>query len=79
MSQSNDHATMHVYRIRIRGHLDQKWADWFDGFSINYDDETTLLEGPVLDQPALHGVLAKIRDLGLEILLVEKMGSFDKK
>lgn len=64
---------MDVYRIRIRGHLDQKWADWFDGFSITYDDETTLLEGPVLDQAALHGILVKTRDLGLTILMVANL------
>lgn len=61
---------MDIYCIHIRGHLDQKWADWFDDFTIHYAKETTLLEGPVPDQAALHGILAKIRDLGLTILLV---------
>ena len=58
------------YRIRVRGHLDQRWADWFDGFNMKYIGEDTLLGGSVSDQAALHGVLAKIRDLGLPILFV---------
>ena len=73
MQRSNDHETMDIYRVRVRGHLDQRWSDWFDGFDITYAEETTLLEGAVLDQAALHGILAKIRDLGLTILLVAKL------
>ena len=60
------------YRIRVRGQLDQRWVDWFDGFEMQYIDEDTVLAGCVSDQAALHGVLAKIRDLGLTILLVER-------
>lgn len=57
------------YHIRVQGTLDQKWADWFDGFVIvSRDNGQTLLTGPVGDQAALHGVLAKIRDLGLPLL-----------
>jgi hypothetical protein len=61
------------YHIRVRGHLDQRWADWFDGFEIQGVGEDTVLTGCVLDQAALHGVLAKIRDLGLTILMVERL------
>jgi hypothetical protein len=62
-----------LYRIRVKGNLDRKWSDWFDGFSITpYGDDETLLTGSVVDQPALHGMLGKIRDLGLPILLVER-------
>ncbi len=61
------------YLIRVHGHLDQRWVEWFDGFEMKYIGEETVLRGPVLDQAALHGVLAKIRDLGLSILLVENL------
>ena len=59
------------YQIRVKGVLDIKWSDWFDGFTIipQADDET-LLDGQVTDQAALHGLLAKIRDLGLPLLSV---------
>jgi hypothetical protein len=62
-----------VYQIRVKGNLDRKWSDWFDGLTIapQADDET-LLVGPVADQAALHGLLAKIRDLGLPLLSVER-------
>ena len=71
MAGQRDHDTIDVYRIRVRGHLDQRWADWFDGFEMAYHDKNTILTGPVADQAALHGLLAKIRELGLTILLVE--------
>ncbi|MBN2386064.1 MAG: hypothetical protein JXB85_03530 [Anaerolineales bacterium] len=59
------------YTIRVSGHLDSAWSDWFDGFEIKRTDLDTLLVGPVLDQAGLHGLLAKIRDLGLVLLSVE--------
>jgi hypothetical protein len=59
------------YAIRVAGHLDQRWADWFDGLTLTrQDDGTTVLEGPVVDQAALHGLLQKIGDLGLLLLSV---------
>ena len=59
------------YEIRLKGHLDDKWADWFDGLSITRaDNGETLLRGPVVDQAALHGVLKQVRDLGLPLLSV---------
>lgn len=62
-----------VYRIRVKGHLDLKWSDWFDGCTIlaQANDET-LLTGLVIDQAALHGLLAKIADLGLPLLSVKR-------
>jgi hypothetical protein len=65
-----------VYQIRVKGNLDRKWSDWFDGFTIvpQANDET-LLTGPVADQAALHGLLSKIRDLGLPLLLVRRVES----
>jgi len=57
-----------TYQIRIKGILDEKWSDWFDGFNIMHQGEDeTVLEGQVPDQEALHGLLARIRDLGLPI------------
>lgn len=67
-----------VYQIRVKGNLDRKWSDWFDGFTIvpQANDET-LLTGPVVDQAALHGLLVKIRDLGLPLLLVKRVEGED--
>jgi hypothetical protein len=60
-----------VYQIRIKGHLDRRWTDWFEGLTITLEDNgDTLLTGPVVDQAALHGLLRKVRDLGLPLLSV---------
>ncbi len=59
-----------VYQIRIKGHLDREWRDWFGGLSITLDNSgETLLTGP-LDQAALHGLLKQLRDLGMPLLAV---------
>jgi len=59
------------YQIRVQGHLDNTWSDWFEGLTLtNLTDGVTVLEGLLVDQPALHGVLIKIRDLGLPLLAV---------
>ena len=63
------------YEIRVQGILDSTWSDWFDGFALTpQPDETTLLVGHVPDQAALHGILGKINDLGLPLLLVKRLG-----
>jgi hypothetical protein len=60
-----------VYQIRIKGHLTSQWMGWFDGLTITLEEDgNTLLNGPVIDQAALHGILKKIRDLGLPLLSV---------
>jgi hypothetical protein len=60
-----------VYQVRIRGHLNGSWSEWFEGASITQEEDgTTVLTGPVADQPALHGLLVRIRDLGLPLLSV---------
>jgi hypothetical protein len=60
-----------VYQIRIKGHLSPQWADWFGGLTITLEDNgDTLLTGPVIDQAALHGLLKKVRDLGLPLVSV---------
>jgi hypothetical protein len=59
------------YEIRIKGHLDARWAEWFEGLTITLEEDgSTLLSGPVVDQAALHGLLKKIRDLGLPLLSI---------
>ena len=59
------------YEIRLKGHLDSRWATWFDGLSLtNESDGTTIIHGPVADQAALHGLLQKVRDLGLPLISV---------
>ena len=61
------------YRFRVRGHLDDHWSEWFEGLVIQrQEDGTTLLVGPVVDQAALHGVITRIRDLGLPLLSVKR-------
>lgn len=60
-----------VYQIRVKGHLDQRWLEWFDGLTITLEEDgNTLLNGPVPDQSALHGILKKVRDLGMPLLSV---------
>lgn len=63
-----------IYQIRLKGHLDSQWADWFEGLTITLEDDgDTLLTGPVIDQAALHGLLKKIRDLGIPLISVNRV------
>jgi len=74
MSNGSKYDTQHIYQIRIEGMLDEKWSDWFDGFSITcLCEDETVLEGPINDQGGLHGLLAKVRDLGLPLLSVQRV------
>jgi hypothetical protein len=58
-----------VYQIRLKGHLGPQWADWFEGLTITLEDDgETLLTGPVVDQAALHGLLKKVRDIGMPLI-----------
>jgi hypothetical protein len=62
------------YQIRINGHLGSQWTDWFGGLSITLEDNgDTLLTGPVVDQAALHGLLKKVRDLGIPLISVNRV------
>jgi hypothetical protein len=64
-----------VYQIRINGHLSHQWADWFEGLTITLEEDgNTLLNGPVVDQSALHGILKKIRDLGMPLISLNGTG-----
>ena len=65
------------YEIRVRGHLASRWADWFDGISLtNESDGTTSIQGLVIDQAALHGVLHRLRDTGLPLISVTQLDPF---
>lgn len=65
-----------IYQIRIKGHLGQQWTDWFEGLTITLEENgDTLLTGPVVDDAALHGLLKKVRDLGMPLLAVNRLES----
>jgi hypothetical protein len=62
------HTPTEIFEIRLKGHLDRRWAIWFEGMTITLiEDGDTVLSGPVADQAALHGLLKKVRDLGLPL------------
>jgi hypothetical protein len=63
-----------VYQIRLKGHLGREWTDWFEGLTITLaENGDTLLTGPVVDQAALHGLLKKVRDLGLTLISINQV------
>jgi hypothetical protein len=67
-----------IYKIRIAGHLSPQWMNWFEGLTITLEvDGNTLLSGPVADQAALHGLLKKVRDLGMPLVSVNQI-QFDE-
>jgi hypothetical protein len=73
MSGGADHGPGR-YEIRLTGHLDQRWASWFDGMAVSNDsDGTTVIRGYVVDQSALHGLLHKVRDIGLPLVSVVRL------
>jgi len=68
-----------LYEIRIKGHLDGRWADWFGCMTITLEDNgDTLLTGPVVDQAALHGLLKKVRDLGMILISIQAVNNISK-
>jgi hypothetical protein len=70
----SEHVRQEIYQIVVKGHLDSEWSDWFDGLTIALvDNGETILSGPIIDQAALHGVLIKIRDLGLTLLSLTRI------
>ena len=67
-----------LHEIRVEGHLDARWADWVDGLALTHElDGTTTLTGPLADQSALHGVLNRMRDLGVPIVSVRRLALMD--
>jgi hypothetical protein len=68
------HNRRQCYEIRLKGHLDDRWVEWFEGLAIMLEEDgNTLLTGPVVDQAALHGLLKKVRDLGLPLISVSPL------
>jgi hypothetical protein len=68
---TGNHHSPGQYEIRLKGHLDSRWAAWFDGLSLTHkSDGTTIIHGPVVDQAALYGLLQKVRDVGLPLISV---------
>ena len=65
------------YEIRVDGVLDDRWADWFGGLQVSSDGTQTVIAGPLPDQPALHGLLARVRDLGLCLISVRQLDAGD--
>ena len=64
-----------IYQIRVKGHLGSQWEDWFGGLTVTLEDNgETLLTGPVADQAALHGLLRRVRDLGIPLVSVVRVG-----
>jgi hypothetical protein len=78
MTDSQPPRVPHGYRIRVAGRLDDRWATWFDGFTLTVGtDGTTSLCGGVADQAQLHGLLTKVRDLGLDVVSLEPIDLAD--
>jgi hypothetical protein len=76
--EPSDPTLVDCYAIRVRGRLGSRWAAWFDGLTItNEDDGTTVICGPVVDQAALHGLLQKLRDLGITLLSLTRTAPGD--
>ena len=74
MADAHHPDNQNTYAICVKGKLDQRWSDWFDGFSITYPaEDETRLTGKVVDQAALHGLLSALRDLNLPLLTVQKV------
>jgi hypothetical protein len=74
MSEADGQREPGRYEIRVKGHLDARWASWFDGLALTHErDGTTVLRGPVADQAALHGLLSRVRDLGLPLVSVAEI------
>ena len=63
------------YEIRVKGILDERWTAWFEDLQVSGDGEETVISGPVADQAALHGLLTKVRDLGLFLVSVRQLDS----
>ena len=63
------------YRIQVKGHLDERWSAWFDGLTVTAGEEETVISGLVLDQPALHSLLTRVRDLGLLLLSLQRFNA----
>lgn len=71
---SADHTDIPQYEIRVKGHIPHRWTTWFEGLTlVNDDDGTTVIRGELADQAALHGVLAKLRDVGIPLVSIAQV------
>ena len=78
MAEMIDSIESRVYQIRVRSHLGSDWTDWFEGLTITLEEDgDTLLTGPVVDQAALHGLLKKVRDLGIFLVSINPVQSHE--
>ncbi len=76
MAEVSDSIQLTIYQIRVRSHLGSDWTDWFEGLTITLEEDgNTLITGPVVDQAALHGLLKKVRDLGMSLISVNPVPS----
>lgn len=76
LDQETNPGQLMVYEIRLKSHLGAEWTDWFDGLTVTLEDSgDTLLTGPVVDQAALHGLLKKVRDLGMPLVSINPVCS----
>ena len=73
-ASTKDHYEPGLYEIRLKGHLGSQWTDWFEGLTITLEEDgDTLITGPVIDQAALHGLLKRVRDLGMSLVSVSPL------
>jgi hypothetical protein len=75
MAEGNEYDQPGRYEIKVKGKLGDMWSEWFDDFEINVENDKTLLSGYVADQAALHGLINKIRDVGLTLLSIQQISS----
>jgi hypothetical protein len=75
LNRTADTSQPTIYQIRVQGHPGSQWKDWFGGLTVTLEDNgETLLTGPVVDQAALHGLLRKVRNLGVPLVSVVRIG-----
>ena len=75
----NQEKNKEIYRIRVKGRLDQSWSSWFDDMALTFEKGETLITGAVADQSALHGLLTKVRDVGLTLIDVQRIEPENKQ
>jgi hypothetical protein len=75
MAEGNEYDRPGRYEIRVKGNLGVTWSEWFDDFDICIEEDKTILSGQVVDQAALHGLLNKIRDIGLTLFSIRRIGN----